>query len=191
MLKNGSDPRELILRAKEGDSQAFALLYDEYYTPVFRYLYGRLRDKDQANDLAQTVFLKVYEAKDRLEATATPLKYFFTVARNSLIDYWRKKKTIRLDDDEDAWQNIPDKSAGQIEIVESLEMSVYVRRALDKLNEDDQEIIILKYFNGFSAREISEQIGIREDAVRQRQSRALKLLKTILNPVKYGPEEAP
>ncbi len=184
MLNNGGDPRDLLIRAKEGDSQAFALLYDEYYTPVFRYLYGRLRDKDQANDLAQTVFLKVYEALGRVEVRETPLKYFFTVARNSLIDYWRKKKTLRLDDNDDARQNIPDKSGGQIEILESMEMSVFVKRALDNLNDDDQEIIILKYFNGFSAREIGEQIGISEDAVRQRQCRALKLLKEILGPLK-------
>ncbi|MFA5762365.1 MAG: sigma-70 family RNA polymerase sigma factor [Bacilli bacterium] len=174
------DPRELIIRAKEGDSQAFAMLYNEYYTPVFRYLYGRLRDKDQANDLAQTVFLKVYEALGRVEANDTPLKYFFTVARNSLIDYWRKKKSVRLDDNEELRQNIPDPRATQIEMVESMEISAQVRGALDRLELDDQEIITLKYFNGFSAREISEQIGISEEAVRQRQCRALKLLKEIL-----------
>jgi RNA polymerase sigma-70 factor (ECF subfamily) len=180
MSKNDRDPRELIIRAKEGDSQAFAMLYDEYYTPVFRYLYGRLRDKDQANDLAQTVFLKVYEALERVEANDTPLKYFFTVARNSLIDHWRKKKSVRLDDNEDFRQNIPDRRATQIEIVENMEISTQVRGALDRLEPDDQEIITLKYFNGFSAREISEQIGISEEAVRQRQCRALKLLKEIL-----------
>jgi RNA polymerase sigma-70 factor (ECF subfamily) len=180
MSINDMDPRELIIRAKEGDSQAFAMLYNEYYTPVFRYLYGRLRDKDQANDLAQTVFLKVYEALGRVEANDTPLKYFFTVARNSLIDYWRKKKSVRLDDNEELRQNIPDPRATQIEMVESMEISAQVRGALDRLELDDQEIITLKYFNGFSAREISEQIGISEEAVRQRQCRALKLLKEIL-----------
>lgn len=180
MSINDMDPRELIIRAKEGDSQAFAMLYNEYYTPVFRYLYGRLRDKDQANDLAQTVFLKVYEALERVEANDTPLKYFFTVARNSLIDYWRKKKSVRLDDNEELRQNIPDPRATQIEMVESMEISAQVRGALDRLELDDQEIITLKYFNGFSAREISEQIGISEEAVRQRQCRALKLLKEIL-----------
>lgn len=181
---NGSDPCELLIRAKEGDSQAFSLLYGQYYAPVFRFLYGRLRDKELANDLAQTVFLKVYEALGRIEVNETPLKYFFTVARNSLIDHWRKKKSLRLDDEEGLWQNIPDVRPGQAEVVEKLEISVKVKKAIGRLGEDDQEIISLKYFGGLSAREIGEQLDISEEAVRQRQCRALKLLREFIN--EYG-----
>jgi RNA polymerase sigma-70 factor (ECF subfamily) len=174
------EPYELMCRAKEGDTEAFGRLYELYYVPVFRYLYGRLRNKEEANDLAQSVFLKVYEAISRIEPNSAPLKYFFTVARNTLIDFWRKKKDLIISAEDDVWQNIPDHRPNQVTIVETLEISVQVREALEKLDDDDQDILSLKYFGGLSAGEIGEQLSISEAAVRQRQCRALKILKEII-----------
>lgn len=176
------DPYELMRRAKEGDPEAFGRLYEQYYVPVFRYLYGRLRNKDEANDLAQSVFLKVYEAIARIEPNSTPLKYFFTVARHTLIDYWRKKKDVVISAEDDVWQNIPDHRPNQVVMVETMEISVQVRDAMGKLEEDEQDILSLKYFGGLSAGEIGEQLGISEAAVRQRQCRALKILKEHIGP---------
>ncbi len=179
------EPEELMRRAKDGDGAAFSRLYSMYYVPVFRYLYGRTRDRELSSDLAQTVFLKVYEAIGRVEPNKTPLKYFFTVARNTLIDYWRRKKDLIVGNDEyDVWQTIPDTAPSQVEIVEQIEISIHLKSALEKLNGDDQEILSLKYFGQLSAREIGEELGLNEDAVRQRQCRALKNLRQIIGPVK-------
>lgn len=175
------EPQELMRRAKEGDGAAFGRLYSEYYTPVFRYLYGRVRDRDKASDLAQTVFLKVYEAIGRVEPDGSPLKYFFTVARNTLIDHWRKKKDLIMGSEEgDVFAAIPDAGPSQIEIVEEIEISVRLKSALGRLKDEDQEILTLKYFGGLSAREIGAELDLSEEAVRQRQSRALKILKEIM-----------
>jgi len=179
------EPQELMRRAKAGDGDAFGRLYSEYYTPVFRYLYGRVRNKEMASDLAQTVFLKVYEAIARVEPNTAPLKYFFTVARNTLIDHWRRKKDLLMGTEErDAFAGIPDTGPSQIEIVEEIEISVRLKNALGQLKEDDQEILTLKYFGGLSAREIGQELDLSEEAVRQRQSRALKFLKEIMR--EYG-----
>lgn len=179
------EPEELMRRAKDGDGVAFGRLYSEYYVPVFRYLYGRTRNRELASDLAQTVFLKVYEAIRRVEPNAAPLKFFFTVARNTLIDHWRRKKELTMGYDEgDVWQNIPDSGPNQIEIVEEIETSVLLRRALGGLKEEDQEILSLKYFSGLSAKEIGEELDLSDEAVRQRQCRALKNLREIMS--RYG-----
>jgi RNA polymerase sigma-70 factor (ECF subfamily) len=90
------DPRELLRRAKEGDEGAFGALYEIYYTPVYRYLFLRSRSKADAEDIAQTVFVKVYASLERFEIHEEPLCYFFSVARNALIDFHRKKTRKRI-----------------------------------------------------------------------------------------------
>ena len=90
---NEIDAKELMRLAKDGDSEAFGLLYSKYFVPVFRYIYLRLKNKEEAEDLAQTVFLRVYKSLTRFrDQGKEPLAYFFTIARNAIIDYWRKKK---------------------------------------------------------------------------------------------------
>lgn len=179
------EPEELMRRAKDGDGASFGRLYSEYYVPVFRYLYGRVRNKELASDLVQTVFLKIYEAMPRVRPNSAPLKYFFTVARNTLIDHWRRKKDLIIGSEgEDVFAAIPDAGPSQIEIVEGVEISARLNKALGCLNEDDREIIALKYFGGLSAREIGDELELNEDAVRQRQCRALKILRQVIQ--KYG-----
>ncbi|MDD2758524.1 MAG: sigma-70 family RNA polymerase sigma factor [Patescibacteria group bacterium] len=182
---NQDGPLILLNLAKNGDQTAFGRLYELYFTPVYRYVYLRVREKDTAHDLAQTVFLKVFEARERLEDRGkSPLTYFFTVARNTVIDFWRKKKDWLMDEENDSFAAIPDHAPGQEAIAEQKEISAKIKKALKNLSEEQQEIVILKFFNGLSAREISAIVGKSEEAVRQAQCRALKILKEYLR--EYG-----
>jgi len=175
------DYKELMSRAKNGDGLAFGQIYEEMYTPVYRYIYGRTKNKDLTDDFVQTVFLKVYESLHRLEPNNTPLRLLFTVARNTLIDYWRKKKEKIIDGEEfDFFDNIPDNRPDQkAECVEK-ELRADVQKYLSLLEEEYREVILLKYFGGLPAKEISLIMDLTEDAVRQRQSRALKKLRIII-----------
>src|SRR5262249_52813544 len=93
-------PKELMSLAASGDREAFGVLYAQYFTPIYRYIYVRVKTAEIANDLAQTVFLKVFERASEIEAPENPLSYFYTVARNLVIDHWRKKKETFFDDHE-------------------------------------------------------------------------------------------
>lgn len=179
------DYKELMSRAKNGDNLAFGQIYEEMYTPVYRYIYGRTKNKDLTDDFVQTVFLKVYESLHRLEPNSTPLRLLFTVARNTLIDYWRKKKDKIIGDEEsDVFGNIPDNRPNQeVECAEK-ELSADVQKYISRLEEEDREVILLKYFGGLPAKEIALIMDLSEDAVRQRQSRALKKLRIIIE--EYG-----
>lgn len=87
------DPQEIISQAKKGDKQAFEKLYKLYFVPVFRYVYLRVNDKQLTEDITQEVFMKVYTSLDSYtDQGKDPLAYFFTIARNKVIDFYRQKK---------------------------------------------------------------------------------------------------
>lgn len=170
------DPVILIRRAKDGDTKAFGRLYTIYFTPVFRYIYYRVRDKETTNDLTQTVFLKVLQSLKRYqEKNKSPLAYFFTVARNTVIDYWRKKKEISIDYSEKFLEMSA--ADNQLESVEKTDVSQILHRAISQLTDTEQEVIVLKFINDLPNREIAELLKKTEEAVRQLQYRALKKLR--------------
>ena len=174
------DTKKLMLRAKSGDREAFGQLYAQFYVSVFRYIYLRVSDKKEAEDLAQEVFLKTYRSIDRYKETASdPLAYFFTVARNSVIDFYRKKKEISLEGNEEILQvhdfkNDPEEEFNKNEAKEKM------MRAINNLSEEQKEVVILKFINDMSNQEIARLLGKNEPAVRQIQHRALENLQKIL-----------
>ena len=171
---------DLILRAKNGEKAAFAEIYRDYFTPVCRYLYVRTGHKAAAEDLAQIVFLKVYLAISRFEFSAEKklLPYFFTVARNTVIDYYRRKKIPAVDADR-LWDLADPGQNGEEQIIKQ-EQKKEILAALRELNFEQQEAIINKYLNGLANNEIAKILGKTEAAVRQLQCRGLKKLRIIL-----------
>lgn len=175
------NPKVLMQLAKSGSTEAFDRLYELYFIPVFRYIYFRVRNKEEASDLAQTVFLKVFSALPNFrEQNKSPLAYFFTVSRNIVIDYWRTKKEIRLDDPENVFGKIPDKANSPLEIIEKEETVSAIRRAIQELTDIQQEVVVLKFINDLPNKEIAALMGKTEEAVRQLQCRALKALRQTL-----------
>ncbi len=183
-----NNPKVLMQLAKSGNTEAFSRLYELYFVPVFRYIYFRVRDKEETNDLTQTVFFKVFFAISNFqEQNKSPLAYFLTIARNTVIDYWRTKKEIRIDNPEDFFGNIPDKANSPLEIIEKKEIGQAIHRAIRELTDIQQEVIVFKFINDLSNKEIALLTGKTEEAIRQLQCRALKALREILKNEKlYG-----
>lgn len=175
------DPKELIHQAKNGDADAYGKLYEQYYVPVFRYVYFQVRNREEAEDLAQTVFFKVYRSLADFQEKASPLGYFFTVARNAVIDHWRKKKEITLEDTQEVFINIPSNERNPREAAEDKESSEKIHRAMEHLTPIQKEVITLKFLNELSNREIAGLLGKTEEAIRQLQFRALKVLRAHFN----------
>ncbi|MBU3925161.1 RNA polymerase sigma factor [Patescibacteria group bacterium] len=171
------DPGILMKLAKQGDEKAFSCIYELYFTPVFRYVYFRLKNKHEAEDLTQAVFIKFYESdSDFAERGKNPLAYFFTIARNVIIDHSRKKKEIVMGDRElemEAGRTNEDR----LKNIERKEICLKVKEALKRLTDDQQEIMILKFINDLSNKEIAAVLGKSEDTIRQVQSRAIRILR--------------
>lgn len=180
------DARELIRKAKAGDQEAFSRLYDLYAVPLYRYIYFRLRRKEDAEDLLQVVFLKAWKAMPTYRETSKEvLAYFYTIARNAIIDHLRAKHEYVTEHTEEMLEHVIDEqtSADQSALVRS-DLDT-IKNLLDRVSDDQREALVLKYINDLTNAEIADIMGKEEATVRQLQSRGLKAARQILDTV-YG-----
>jgi len=177
-MTDATDPKDLMERARAGDEEAFSLLYQQYLTPIFRYIYFRILHKEDAEDLLQIVFLKAYQALPRFKNLGKePLSFFYTIARNAVIDHRRKKHEVLADDTEKFAKHIADTAPSAVDLIAARDESVIVQQALKSLSDDQREALTLKYINDMSNEEISQLMQKEEPAVRQLHSRGLKALR--------------
>jgi len=186
MIEN-KEVHTLMLKAKEGDSNAFALLYEELYTPIFRFIYSKCGEKNLAEDLTQTTFLKSFKALNQFSADSEyPIAYFYTIARNLLTDFYRKKKDVLISkkpDEENStslFENIEDSELTPEKELEQKDQKYFMQGMLDKLPENYREVMELKFLQDLSNKEIAKKLNKTEMNVRQIQVRALKKLKVYM-----------
>ena len=173
---------ELIVRAKSGDNDAFGKLYEMYLTPVYRYVYIRLGNREEADDITQETFLRAYRAKERFEVTTDNfLPYLFTIARNLLINKAKKKKPELMKSEDMERQD-----GGMRADTEAIEREggEVLERALATLTEIERTIIELRFFGERTYAEIATICDKREDSVRQHVARALKKMRMHVFPKK-------
>jgi len=180
--QNIDDPKILMKMAKEGDSGAFGRLYEMFFSPIYRYVYLRVRSRGDAEDLTQIIFLKVFQSvSDFEEKGKNPVSYFYAVARNAVIDYWRKKKEVNAGDTEEIFENIPSPKENIEKSIDENEIVATIRQAIKSLTDEQQEVIVLKFINDLSNKEIAELLGKNETAIRQLQCRGLKKLREVMS----------
>ena len=157
-----------------------AALYEEYYDRIAYYVYVRIGDKNEAEDIASEVFLKALKSIKSYEEQGVPMQaWLFKIAHNMVVDYLRKVskiKTVSIDTIEIQGENDPAKTA---EINITMES---VRKAMEKLTVDQQEIIRLRFFGGLSSREVAGTLQKTDGAVREMQRSALEKLRQLLGP---------
>lgn len=188
MINPNSDKdfSELIVKAKNGDTQAFSAVYEECFVPVFRYIYLRVKNKTEAEDLAQTVFLKAYQSLPVFREQGRPfLAYLFTIARNAVIDFWRTSQRNIAGDPEEILRVISDPKADPVNRIDEKQAAEMVKQTMKNLTPDQQEVLSLKFMGELSYQEIAKIIGKSEEAVRQLQCRGLKALRHHLKDKKY------
>jgi RNA polymerase sigma-70 factor (ECF subfamily) len=187
-MREDTEPRKLITQAKEGDAQAFGRLYELYFTPVYRYLMIRVKDRALAEDLTQTVFMKVYRSIDSFTLQrVSPLAYFFTVARHTVIDHWKRKGETTFGDlatsgsdnfsaREEAF-DVPDDSMRDTDRMDRTVLGDRIQQMLETLSADQRDALSMKFIGQLSNKEIAKALGKSETAIRQLQSRGLRILR--------------
>ena len=163
----------LVDRSRLGDADAFGSLYDRFQPEILRYLVHRVGDPDAAEDLAQQVFLKAWQAIPRYEARGVPFKaWLYRMAHNQMVDHFRThRQTTDLEGVE-----IPEEAEAE-EALLTAEMSEALTLALARLSEDHRQVLTLRFLMEKSAREIAEIMGRKEVTVRGLQMRALQALR--------------
>jgi RNA polymerase sigma-70 factor, ECF subfamily len=155
-----------------GDPNAFGTLYDQYVQPIYRYLVSRLGDSEGAKDVTSLTFLAAFEAFPRYHDRGYFAAWLFSIARSKLIDYLRKEhrqERVRKQDGEDRSLD-PLQEVMQTERIEAL------RALLNRLPEQDLELLRLRYVAGVSFADIAALLKRNEDAVKKNTYRLLARL---------------
>src|SRR5512138_891545 len=115
MASRQFDDEQLIKQVKNGDAEAFGVLYEQYAEVIFRYVYSHLESRLDAEDLTEEIFVRAWRALPKYDDRGLPFSAFlFRVARNSLIDYYRQRKVVQSIEDVE----LQSKEAGPEETVE-------------------------------------------------------------------------
>jgi len=175
------EERELIKRAKECDSSALARLYEHYYQDIYSYIYFRLPDVSQAEDLTSQVFLRVLESIDSFTFRGFPFSsWLFRIARNMMVDYFRShQEPVDLPLEE----GVLLAEGGPSDVFERELTQQQLAGALSNLTEDQQEVIILRFVDGLSPTDVAQVLGKSEGAIKSLQHRALGSLNRFLEEV--------
>jgi RNA polymerase sigma-70 factor (ECF subfamily) len=181
-----NDERALVERAIQHDSEAFAQLYDRYVAKIYRYIYFKTGASASVEDLTAQVFLKAWESIGSYRWTERPFAaWLFRIAHNLVIDHYRKHHEIvsvdglALEDGD---------SPSLDEVVENHLNAAVVRQAIAQLTDDQQQVIILKFMDGYDAEQIAQLLGKNSRAIRSLQYRALGSLNRILKKGRFNGE---
>jgi RNA polymerase sigma-70 factor, ECF subfamily len=161
------------------DIAAFAALYDRYLQAVYRYLYVRLGQRTEAEDLAEQVFLNAWQAIHRFQWQGKPfLAWLYQVAHNVLVDHLRRRRPSASIDGLAAIQSLSDESAST-ELARVVDADL-LSNALGQLTEDQQQVILLRFVGDLKAAQVARIMNKDEGAIRALQVRALLGLRRVL-----------
>jgi RNA polymerase sigma-70 factor (ECF subfamily) len=169
------DDKKLIARCIEGDRQAFEALLTQYEKPVFNAAYRMLHNRDDASDVTQTVFLKVYENFASFDPSCRFFSWIYRITLNESINWLGKRNRL-----EPLQHETADDSDGPEKKTDSAKLSADVQAALMTITTDYRTVIVLKHFLGCSYMEISDVLEIPEKTVRSRLYSARQMLKDAL-----------
>ncbi len=169
-----NEERDLVLRSIKRDQEAFGQLYDRFVDKIYKYIYYRVNSKTEAEDLTAHVFLKAWEAIGNYQWTDRPFgAWLYRIAHNIVVDHFRTHRDTASLDDPLATEQI---GSDFEDVVEQQLNADTLKAALSRLTHDQQEVIILKFLEGYSTAEIGAILGKQEGAVRTLQHRALTRL---------------
>lgn len=174
------DEDEIVKKAKKGDEKAFGWLYDQYMPRIYRFVFLKVSRKEDAEDLSHQVFLSAWQNIRNYEFRGFPFSsWLYRIAGNAVIDYYRTWKSYQ------SLETVPEEMVAQSprlakEIDQSFDISL-IKGAIQKLEPDQQNVVIMKFVDDLSNKEIAEILGKSEGAVRVIQHRALKQIKWYLN----------
>lgn len=169
----------LLKEIRSGETAAFGKLYDLYFVKIYRFIYYRVSHKETAEDLAEEVFLKVHTRLSSLSEDGAFEGWLYQIARNLVIDYYRKQKmTVALEDVE----NTLEYESNIIDVLNLEQQQKTLLRMLKFLSSDEQALLKMKFFENLENSAIAAILDKTEGAIRVMQHRAIsKLQKLIKN----------
>jgi RNA polymerase sigma-70 factor, ECF subfamily len=183
MTKGTLSDKILYLQLRDKDKAAFIRAYDLYLDDIYRFIFFKVSNKEEAEDLTSLVFLKAWDyiQTNQLKEFKSLKALFYKIARNAVIDHYRKqsqRQEISLDQESGSIDVIDER----ININKSLELSSdfkIIENKLTELKDEYREVIMLKYVDQLSISEIARILDKSKGNVRVLIFRALNALKKI------------
>ena len=175
------DDAELVARLQVRDETAFREIVERYASKIYRVCYGILGNRNDANDIAQEVFVKVHHSLHRFAGRSSLYAWIYRITVNECYGFLRKKRlttTYSGDSLDDAqaqrmeiadWRPVPDRTAMQRDFINNL---------LADVAENDRWLLIAKEVEGFSIAELSQMTGLEERTIKGRLFRVGQALAT-------------
>ncbi len=158
----------------------FDELYQKYHHDVFQFLFYMVKNKEQAEDLVQEVYIRVLKSYGKFEGKSSEKTWLFSIARNVAIDFYRKQKGWKqriLEKFDWTTQQVKDELPLPQEIALQREEIRRMYQSLDHCTVDQRAVIILRYLQELSIAETAETLGWTESKVKTTQHRALNVLR--------------
>lgn len=189
----GKEPDELLVkRFQKGEVEAFDELFKRYRRRVYEIAYRFTRDVEEALDLTQEIFLKVFKSLGTFKFQSSFYTWLVSTARNHCIDHLRHRRVQRVDLQENMSSSSPDylfkgaRVPPPSERVEREELRRAIERAIESLPPKQREVFILRHYEGLQLKEIAELVGRRIGTVKANLFHATRKLAEMLRPYVEG-----
>lgn len=153
--------------------------FNQYYDKIARYIYIRLGDGAESEDLASEVFLKAYKSLDSFKERGVPMQaWLYKIAHNLLVDHHRKQSKMKIVHSENDLEVTDDNDTMSTAFV-NVEFT-RVLESLSRLTQEQRQVIELRFFGGLTSEEVGRVMDKSSGAVRQMQSHAIKRLRLLM-----------
>ena len=169
---------ELITRLNKGDIKAFDLIYSKYAANLYRFALKYLRSEDEARELVQSLFVKIWDLRRTIKTDTSFRSFIFTIAYNDMCKLFRKRKYNKEFVNEILYLNQPTSETEQRIDYKSLTDSL--EKIIEKLPEKQKTIFIKSRYEGKSTREIAEDVGLSPGTVDNYISASINFIKSKL-----------
>jgi len=175
----------LVERAKRGDVAAFEQLIAQYQRPVYNTAFRLTGNHEDASDVAQEAFVKVYTSLPDFRGDSSFKTWLFRIVHNACNDELRKRirkrvsslNEIIFNDDGDLSRQIPDPSDGPEQTLDRIETQRVVQESINALEDEYRIVLVMREIQGLSYNEIADSLGINLGTVKSRLNRARHALK--------------
>ena len=178
-----TDEAALVRRVQNGDEMAFREVVDRYQSKVFSIIFGILRNHNDAEDISQQVFSKIYFSIGKFDFRSSLLTWIYKITVNECYDYLRKKKVRKLvyesdftEEEAQRMERTEPGSGGKPLLDERLAQRDFVLKLLQKVSPEDRDLLMLKEVEGHSVEELASMTGMNENTVKVKLFRARQKL---------------
>ena len=174
-----AEEQRLLRQAQRGDTEAFAELYRAHVQAIYRYVVHRINDPQLAEDLTGDVFMRALQGLDRYQDQGKPfVAWLYRIARARVIDHYRKydRRPAESDIENEPLPVEADLDAPMV----WQHASTVLQTAIAELTEDQQQVIMLRFIEGYRIDAIAKIMGKQPNAIKALQHRALRSLASRL-----------